>query len=65
MWRKVFVFLVSSDHGTDFKNEEFKMFCESYDIHYNFSSPRTFKQNEIMKRKNKTLQEMVKTMLES
>ena len=32
---------IRSDHGTEFKNEFFKIFCNENGISYTFSSPRT------------------------
>ena len=54
---------ISSDHGTKFKNEFFKTFYSENNISYMFSSPRTPHQNGVVKRKNKTLVEMARTML--
>ena len=54
---------IRNDHGTKFENAEFKSFYERSEIFLNFSSPRTPQQNEIVERKNRTLQEMVRTML--
>ncbi|XP_050217107.1 uncharacterized protein LOC126667985 [Mercurialis annua] len=33
--------IIRSDHGTEFQNESFKVFCEENGIDHNFSSPRT------------------------
>ncbi|RDX86322.1 hypothetical protein CR513_32355, partial [Mucuna pruriens] len=52
-----------SDHGKEFENGEFQTFYEKNDIFHNFSSSRTPQQNTIVERKNKTLQEMARTML--
>ncbi|RDX58053.1 hypothetical protein CR513_62663, partial [Mucuna pruriens] len=52
-----------SDHGNKFENVEFKTFCEKNGISHNFSLSRTLQQNELVERKNKTLQEMARTML--
>ena len=52
-----------SDHGTTFENVEFKSLCEKNDIFHNFFSSRTLQQNGIIERKNRTLQEMARTML--
>jgi len=53
---------IKSDHGTKFENAEFKSFCERNDIFHNFFSLRTPQQNWVVK-KNRTLQEMARTML--
>jgi len=54
---------VRSDHGGEFENEPFEAFCEKHGIIHEFSSPRTPQQNEVVERKNKTLQEMARTMI--
>jgi len=54
---------VKSDHGGEFENEPFESFCEKHGIVHEFSSPRTPQQNRVVERKNKTLQEMARTMI--
>jgi len=54
---------VISDHGGEFENESFETFCEKHGIVHEFSSPRTPQQNRIVEIKNKTLQEMARTMI--
>ena len=54
---------IRSDHGIEFENAEFRSFCENNDIFRNFFSSSTPQQNGIVERKNKTLQEMTRTML--
>jgi len=54
---------VISDHGGEFENEPFEAFCEKHGIVHEFSSPRTPPQNGVVERKNRTLQEMAKTMI--
>ncbi|CAJ2637412.1 unnamed protein product [Trifolium pratense] len=54
---------VRSDHGGEFENEPFENFCEKYGILHEFSSPRTPQQNGVVERKNRTLQEMARTMM--
>jgi len=39
------------------------LFCEENGILHNFSTPRTPQQNGVVERKNKSLQEMARTML--
>ena len=53
---------VRSDHGGEFENEPFENFCEKHGIVHEFSSLRT-QQNGVVKRKNRTLQEMARTMI--
>ena len=54
---------VRSDHGGEFKNEPFEIFCEKHGIIHEFSSPITPQQNVVVERKNRTLQEMARTMI--
>jgi len=52
-----------SDHCGEFQNENFEHFCEKHDIKHNFLAPRTPEQNGVVERKNKSLEELAKTML--
>ncbi|GJY81263.1 retrovirus-related pol polyprotein from transposon TNT 1-94 [Tanacetum coccineum] len=55
---------INRDHGRKFDNEvEFGAFCDANGITHNFSAPRTPQSNEVVERKNRTLQEMSRTML--
>jgi len=54
---------IRSDHGSEFENEPFEAFCEKHGIIHEFSSPRTPQQNGVVERKNRTLQEMARTMI--
>jgi len=54
---------VRSDHGGEFENEPFEIFCEKHGIVHEFSSPRIPQQNGVVERKNRTLQEMARTMI--
>ena len=54
---------IRSDHGTEFENSLFKAFCEEHGISHNFSAPRTPQQNGVVERKNRTLEEMGRTLL--
>ncbi|GJR08823.1 retrovirus-related pol polyprotein from transposon TNT 1-94 [Tanacetum coccineum] len=52
------------DHGREFDNEvQFGEFCNANGITHNFSAPRTPQSNGVVERKNRTLQEMSRTML--
>ena len=53
-----------SDHGGEFENTLFQEFCENHGYTHNFSSPRTPQQNGVVERKNRTLQEMARTMIQ-
>ena len=54
---------VRSDHGKEFENLGFDKFCNENGISHNFSAPRTPQQNGVVERKNRTLEEMARTML--
>ncbi|KAJ9544351.1 hypothetical protein OSB04_024058 [Centaurea solstitialis] len=52
-----------SDNGTQFKNYVIEEYLTSVGITHNFSAPRTPQENEVVERKNRTLVEVAKTML--
>jgi len=52
-----------NDHGGELQNEEFETFCEENGINYNFSTPRTPQENGVVERKNRSLEELARTML--
>jgi len=54
---------IRSDHGGKFQNERFEHFCEKHDIKHNFSTPRTPQQNGFVETKNRSVEELTKTML--
>ncbi|GJR03843.1 retrovirus-related pol polyprotein from transposon TNT 1-94, partial [Tanacetum coccineum] len=55
---------IRTDHGREFDNEvQFGEFCNAKGITHNFSAPRTPQSNGVVERKNRTLQEMSRTML--
>ncbi|GKD61089.1 retrovirus-related pol polyprotein from transposon TNT 1-94, partial [Tanacetum coccineum] len=55
---------IRMDHGREFDNEvQFGEFCNANGITHNFSAPRTPQSNGVVERKNRTLQEMSRTML--
>ncbi|KAG7599123.1 Zinc finger CCHC-type superfamily [Arabidopsis suecica] len=54
---------IRSDHGGEFQNEIFEKFCQSHGIRHQYSAPRTPQQNGVVERKNRTLQEMARTMI--
>ncbi|GJU40674.1 reverse transcriptase domain-containing protein [Tanacetum coccineum] len=58
------IVLIRTDHGREFDNEvQFGEFCNANGITHNFSAPRTPQSNGVVERKNRTLQEMSRTML--
>ncbi|GJS21488.1 retrovirus-related pol polyprotein from transposon TNT 1-94 [Tanacetum coccineum] len=55
---------IRTDHDREFDNEvQFGDFCNANGITHNFSAPRTPQSNGVVERKNRTLQEMSRTML--
>ena len=54
---------IRSDHGREFDQLKFDLFCSKYGISHNFSAPRTPQQNGVVERKNRTLENISRTML--
>jgi transposase InsO family protein len=54
---------IRSDNGTEFKNSFHKL-LEEEGIKHEFSSPYTPQQNGVVERKNRTLLDMARTMLD-
>ncbi|GJV13616.1 putative ribonuclease H-like domain-containing protein [Tanacetum coccineum] len=55
---------IRTDHGREFDNEvQFGEFCNTNGITHNFLAPHTPQSNVVVERKNSTLQEMSRTML--
>nr|GEX89903.1 retrovirus-related Pol polyprotein from transposon TNT 1-94 [Tanacetum cinerariifolium] len=55
---------IRTNHCREFDNEvQFGEFCNANGITHNFSAPRTPQSNGMVERKNRTLQEMSRTML--
>ena len=54
---------IRNDHGREFENIDFEEYCNEHGINHNFSTPKTPQQNGTVERKNKTLQEMTRIML--
>jgi transposase InsO family protein len=55
---------IRSDNGTEFKNSQIEGFIEEEGIKHEFSSPYTPQQNGVVERKNRTLLDMARTMLD-
>jgi transposase InsO family protein len=55
---------IRSDNGTVFKNSQIEGFLEKERIKHELSSPYTPQQNGVMERKNRTLLDMARTMLD-
>ena len=54
---------IRSDHGGEFDNDALELFCDEHGFNHNFSAPRTPQQNGVVERKNRTIQEMARSML--
>ncbi|GKA89846.1 retrovirus-related pol polyprotein from transposon TNT 1-94 [Tanacetum coccineum] len=62
--KKEEICLMALDNNEEFDNEvQFGAFCDANGITYNFLAPRTPQSNGVVERKNRTLQEMSRTML--
>ncbi|WVZ54674.1 LOW QUALITY PROTEIN: hypothetical protein U9M48_005438 [Paspalum notatum var. saurae] len=55
---------IHSDNGGEFKNSWFETFCRDLGLEHQFPSPYTPPQNGVVERKNRTLVEMARTMLD-
>jgi transposase InsO family protein len=55
---------IRSDNGSEFRNSHFETFCHDLSLEHQFSSPYTPPQNSVVERKNRTLCEMARTMLD-
>ncbi|GJW07180.1 retrovirus-related pol polyprotein from transposon TNT 1-94 [Tanacetum coccineum] len=54
---------IRTNNGTEFRNSKLEGFCDKKGISQNFSSPYTPEQNGVAERKNRTLIEAARTML--
>jgi transposase InsO family protein len=55
---------IRSDNGTEFKNTQVENFLDEEGIKHEFLAPYTPQQNRVAERKNRTLIEMARTMLD-
>lgn len=55
---------IRSDNGTELKNHIFELFCLEKRINHQFSAPHTPQKNKVAERKNETLNEAARKMLE-
>jgi transposase InsO family protein len=55
---------IRSDNGTEFKNTQVEDFLDEEGIKHEFSAPYTPQHNGVIERKNHTLMEMARTMLD-
>ncbi|XP_019189509.1 PREDICTED: uncharacterized protein LOC109183937 [Ipomoea nil] len=54
---------IRSDHGREFDNQVFDDWCASVGIFHEYSAPKTPQQNGVVERKNRTIQEMARVLL--
>ena len=54
---------IRSDHGGEFDNNTLESFCNKCGFEHNFLAPIIPQQNGVVERKNITLQEMIRTIL--
>jgi transposase InsO family protein len=55
---------IRSDNGTEFKNTQVEDFIDEEGIKYEFLTPYTLQQNGVAERKNRSLIEIARTMLD-
>ncbi len=55
---------IRSDNGGEFKNASSEQFYNKKGLEHKFSSPRVPQQNSVVERKNRSLVEMARTMLD-
>jgi hypothetical protein len=56
--------VIHSGNETEFRNVSFDQFCLEHDVDQQFSASRVPQQNVVVERKNRTLVEMARTMLD-
>ena len=61
--KNVSIIAIRTDHGGEFESKLFEDWCDKHDIEHSFSAPRTPQKNGVVERKNRTLEEMCRTML--
>ncbi|KAJ9546994.1 hypothetical protein OSB04_019537 [Centaurea solstitialis] len=61
--RYTWVRVIRSDNGTEFTNSTIEDYLTSFGITHNISTPRTPQKNRVVERKNRTLVEAARTML--
>jgi hypothetical protein len=54
---------VRSNRGEEFMSRDFKEFCNEHGIKREYTIPRTPQQNGVVERKNRTMQEMARSMM--
>jgi transposase InsO family protein len=54
-----------SDRDNEYKFNQFKSYCENHRIHRFFTAPYTLQLNDVAERKNKTILDMVRSMIKT
>jgi transposase InsO family protein len=54
---------IRRDHDGEFENAQFDNLCSKRGYRHEYTAPRTPQQNGVVERKNRTLQELARTML--
>jgi len=54
---------IRTDRGEEFVNQKMIDFCDNHGIRRQYSAPHTPQQNGVVERKNRTIQEMARTLL--
>ncbi|RVW91617.1 Retrovirus-related Pol polyprotein from transposon TNT 1-94 [Vitis vinifera] len=54
--------VIRSDNGTEYTSEKFNKFCEDAGIEHQMIAPYTPQQNGVVKRKNRTIMEMARSL---
>jgi transposase InsO family protein len=54
---------IHSDNVTEFRNASFDKFCLEHDVDQQFSAPHVLQQNGVVERKNRTLVEIARMIL--
>ena len=57
--------ILRTDRGGEFIDEEFMSFCQKHDIKRELTVRRTPQQNGVVERKNRTIVEMARSMLQN
>jgi transposase InsO family protein len=54
---------VRSDRGGEFSSVDFKEFCDKHGIKREYTIPRTPRQNGVVERQNRSIQQMARSMM--
>ena len=54
---------IRTDHGREFDHDKFVDYCNKNDISHNFLAPRAPQQNGVVERRNRTLEDITRTLI--